>query len=71
MPGDPKACREHARRCAELAVLAATPEERSTSYRSKALGLALPLSLRVPRHFSRQWTRSILSSLTHLRRPEQ
>jgi hypothetical protein len=28
MPGDPKACREHARRCAELAVLAATPEER-------------------------------------------
>ena len=28
MPGDPRACREHARRCAELAVLAATPEER-------------------------------------------
>ena len=27
MPGDPRACREHARRCAELAVLAATPEE--------------------------------------------
>ena len=28
MPGDPRACREHARRCAELAALAATPEER-------------------------------------------
>jgi len=28
MSGDPKACREHARRCAELAGLAATPEER-------------------------------------------
>jgi hypothetical protein len=28
MPGDPKACREHARRCAEGAVLAATTEER-------------------------------------------
>ena len=27
MPGDPRVCREHARRCAELAVLAATPEE--------------------------------------------
>ena len=27
MPGDPGACREHARRCAELAVLAATPQE--------------------------------------------
>jgi len=27
MPGDPRACREHARRCAELAALAATPEE--------------------------------------------
>jgi hypothetical protein len=28
MPGDPRACREHARCCAELAALAATPEER-------------------------------------------
>jgi hypothetical protein len=28
MPGDPTACREHTRRCAELAALAATPEER-------------------------------------------
>jgi len=28
MPGDPRACREHGRRCAELAVLAATPQER-------------------------------------------
>ena len=27
MPGDPKTCREHARRCAELAALAATPVE--------------------------------------------
>ena len=27
MPGDPRVCLEHARRCAELAVLAATPEE--------------------------------------------
>ena len=27
MHGDPRACREHARRCAELAALVATPEE--------------------------------------------
>jgi hypothetical protein len=27
MPGDPRVCREHARRCAELAALAATPQE--------------------------------------------
>jgi hypothetical protein len=26
MPGDPKECREHARRCAELACTADTPE---------------------------------------------
>jgi hypothetical protein len=28
MPGDPKECREHARRCAELAQLATTQEAR-------------------------------------------
>jgi hypothetical protein len=28
MPGDPTTCREHARRCAELAAFAATPDER-------------------------------------------
>jgi hypothetical protein len=28
MPGDPTTCREDARRCAELAALVATPEER-------------------------------------------
>ena len=28
MHSDPRACREHARRCAELAALVATPEER-------------------------------------------
>lgn len=28
MPGDPTTCREHARRCAELAALVATSEER-------------------------------------------
>jgi len=28
MPSDPIACREQARRCAELAAFAATPEER-------------------------------------------
>jgi hypothetical protein len=28
MAGDPTTCREHARRCAELATLVATPEER-------------------------------------------
>jgi hypothetical protein len=28
MPGDPTTCREHARRCAELAAFVATPEER-------------------------------------------
>ena len=28
MPGDPKECREHAKRCAELAKAATTPEAR-------------------------------------------
>jgi len=28
MPGDPKECRQHARRCAELASAATTPEAR-------------------------------------------
>ena len=28
MPGDPKECREHARRCAELASSATTPDAR-------------------------------------------
>jgi hypothetical protein len=28
MPGDPKECREHARRCAELANTATTPDAR-------------------------------------------
>ena len=28
MPGDPKECRHHARRCAELAAVATTPEAR-------------------------------------------
>jgi hypothetical protein len=28
MPGDPKECRKHARRCAELASIATTPEAR-------------------------------------------
>jgi hypothetical protein len=30
MPGDPKECRQHAERCAELARLASTPEDRDT-----------------------------------------
>jgi hypothetical protein len=30
MPGDPKECRQHAERCAELARLASTPEGRET-----------------------------------------
>jgi hypothetical protein len=30
MPGDPKECREHAVRCAELAVEARTPQLRAT-----------------------------------------
>jgi len=29
MPGDPKECRQHAERCAELARLASTPEDRN------------------------------------------
>jgi hypothetical protein len=28
MPGDPKECYQHARRCAELATIATTPEAR-------------------------------------------
>jgi hypothetical protein len=28
MPGDPKECRQHARRCAELAIISTTPEAR-------------------------------------------
>jgi hypothetical protein len=30
MPGDPKECRHHAERCAELARIASTPESRET-----------------------------------------
>jgi hypothetical protein len=30
MSGDPKECRQHAERCAELARLASTPEDRDT-----------------------------------------
>ena len=30
MPGDPKECRQHARRCAELASIATTLEARDT-----------------------------------------
>jgi hypothetical protein len=30
MPGDPKECRQHAERCAELARFASTPEGRET-----------------------------------------
>ena len=30
MPGDPKECRQHAERCAEVARLASTPEARET-----------------------------------------
>jgi hypothetical protein len=30
MPGDPKQCREHAARCAELAVAARTPQLKAT-----------------------------------------
>jgi len=30
MPGDPKECREHAARCAELAIAARTPQLRTT-----------------------------------------
>jgi response regulator RpfG family c-di-GMP phosphodiesterase len=30
MPGDPAECREHAARCAEMAVTAATPELKAT-----------------------------------------
>ena len=30
MPGDPKECRQHAERCAELAPLITTPEARDT-----------------------------------------
>ena len=72
MPGDPRACREHARRSAELAALVATPEEREHFLSlERAPGSDLPLSLRVPRHFSTQWTRLILRSLTRLRRPDQ
>jgi len=71
MPGDPRACREHARRCAELAVFAATSEEQEHLLSLESAWIRLPLSLRVPRHFSRQWTRLILSRLTRLRRHEQ
>jgi hypothetical protein len=39
MPGDPKECREHASRCAELAVKARTPQLRATFLElSKELG---------------------------------
>jgi len=36
MPGDPKECRQHARRCAELASVATTPEAREQFIPPKA-----------------------------------
>jgi hypothetical protein len=42
MPGDPKECREHARRCAELASGATTPEARE-QFISLRLGIECEL----------------------------
>ena len=38
MPGDPKKCRQHAERCAELARLASTPEARDQFLSLQMLG---------------------------------
>ena len=63
MPGDPRACREHARRCAELAVLAATPEEQEHFLSLESTWIRFAGELESAEAF--------LKTMKHLRRPEQ
>jgi len=45
MPGDPKECRQHAERCAELARLASTPEARDTFLSLQVTWIRLAMEL--------------------------
>ena len=63
MPGDPRACREHARRCAELAVLAATPKEQKHFLSLESTWIRFAGELESAEAF--------LKTMKHLRRPEQ
>ena len=59
MPGDPNRCREHARRCAEIARRAASPEVRDhfTSLEQSWLRLALGIE-------SGQWLLDLMSEIS-------
>ena len=64
MPGDPKECREHARRCAQLAKAATTPKRASSSSRCKCPGSASPPISTTPKPSSMRstrWTPSLRS----------
>ena len=70
MPGDPTTCREHARRCAELAAFVATPEEREHFRSLERTWIRLAAELESAEAFLNTWTRLILIRLIRLRRPE-
>jgi hypothetical protein len=67
MPGDPTTCREHARRCAELAALVATPEEREHFLALERTWIRFAAELESAERFSTQQMRLIARSLTRLR----
>ena len=57
MPGDPKECREHARRCAELAKVATTPEAREQFLSLQMSWIRLAADLDTPKPSSTRSTR--------------
>ena len=71
MPGDPRACREHARRCAELAALAATPEERKHSLSLESAWIRFAAELESAEAFLEPMDEIDLHEPYPLRLPEQ
>jgi hypothetical protein len=71
MPGDPRACREHARRCAELAALAATSEEREHSLYLESAWIRFAAELESAEAFLATMDEIDLLEPYALRRPEQ
>jgi hypothetical protein len=71
LPGDPKACREHARRCAELAALAATSEEREHSLYLESAWIRFAAELESAEAFLATMEEIDLLEPYALRRPEQ
>jgi hypothetical protein len=62
MSGDLRACRKHARRCAELAILAAAPEEREHFLSLESAWIRLAAGLESAEAFLKTMDDLILSS---------